>query len=65
MLQKELNKEIMIYMNDIFIMKKTRTEYRKRTRKILGKLLTTRLRIKLFKSEFEKKEVKFLRHVIR
>ena len=54
----------MTYMNDIFIMGKTRTEHRERTRKILRKLLTTRLRIKLFKSEFEKEEVKFLGHII-
>ena len=65
MLQEELNKEIMTYMNDIFIMKKIKVEYRERIQKILKKLLTIELRIKLFKSEFKKKEVKFLRHVIR
>ena len=54
----------MIYINDIFIMKKIKTEHRERTRKILRKLLIIRLRIKFFKSEFEKKEIKFLRHVI-
>ena len=54
----------MTYMNDIFIIKKIRKEYRKRTRKILRKLLITELRIKLFKSEFEKEKVKFLRHII-
>ena len=51
-------------MNDIFIIKKTKKEHRKRTRKILRKLLKTRLRIKFSKSEFEKKEVEFLDHVI-
>ena len=64
MLQKELNKRTIIYINDIFIIKKTKTKHQERTRKTLRKLLTTKLRIKLFKSEFEKKEVKFLRHVI-
>ena len=51
-------------MNDIFIIKKTKKEYRKRIRKILKKLLKTRLRIKFSKSEFEKKKVKFLRYII-
>ena len=63
-LQEELNKEIMIYMNDIFIIKKTKKEHREKIRKILRKLLTTELRIKLFKNEFKKKKVKFLRHII-
>ena len=64
MLQKELDKKVMTYMNDIFIMRKTRQEHRERIRKTLRKLLKTRLRIKFFKSEFKKEEVKFLRHVI-
>ena len=51
-------------MNDIFIMKKTKEEHWKRTRKILKKLLKTGLRIKLSKNEFEKEKVKFLRHII-
>ena len=45
-------------------MRKTRKEYRERTRKTLEKLLTIELRIKLFKSEFEKKEVKFLKYIV-
>ena len=54
----------MTYINDIFIIKKTKKKHRKRTRKTLRKLLITELRIKLFKSEFEKEKVKFLRHII-
>ena len=54
----------MIYMNDIFIMKKTKEEHRERTRKILRKLLKIGLRIKFSKNEFEKKKVKFLRYII-
>ena len=64
MLQKELNKEVMIYINDIFIMKKTKKKYRKRTRKTLKKLLITGLKIKLSKNEFKKEEVKFLGYII-
>ena len=54
----------MIYIDDIFIMKKTKKEYKKKTRKTLRKLLTIELRIKLSKNEFKKKEVKFLRHIV-
>ena len=54
----------MTYMDDIFIMRKTKKEHRKRIRKTLRKLLKTELRINLFKSKFEKKKVKFLRHII-
>ena len=45
-------------------MKKTKKEYRKRIRNILKKLLKIELRIKLFKSKFEKEEIKFLRYII-
>ena len=54
----------MIYMNDIFIMKKTKKEHRERIRKTLKKLLKIRLRIKFFKSKFEKEEIKFLKYII-
>ena len=54
----------MTYINDIFIMRKTKKEHRERTRRILKKLLKTGLRIKFFKSKFEKKEIKFLRYII-
>ena len=54
----------MIYMNDIFIIRKTKKEYRERIRKILKKLLKIELKIKFFKSEFEKKEIKFLEYII-
>ena len=52
-------------MNDIFIIRKTKKEYRERIRKTLRKLLKTRLRIKFSKSEFEKEEIKFLGHIIK
>ena len=64
MLQEELDEEILIYIDDIFIMKKTKKEHRKRIRKTLRKLLKTELKIKLSKSEFEKEEVKFLGYII-
>ena len=45
-------------------MRKTKKEHRERTRRILEKLLKIGLRIKFFKSEFEKEETKFLRYII-
>ena len=45
-------------------MEKTKKKYRIKIRKVLRKLLIIRLRIKLFKNEFEKKEVNFLEHII-
>ena len=54
----------MIYINDIFIMKKTKKEHREKIQKTLKKLLTTGLRIKLFKNEYKKEEVKFLRYIV-
>ena len=54
----------MTYMNDIFIIKKIKEKYREKIRKILEKLLVIELRIKFFKSKFEKEKVKFLRHII-
>ena len=54
----------MIYINDTFIIKKIKKEYRERIRRILKKLLKTELKIKFSKNEFEKKEIKFLRYII-
>ena len=51
-------------MDDIFTIKKTKKEHQERIRRTLEKLLKIGLRIKLFKSEFEKEEVKFLRYII-
>ena len=54
----------MIYINNIFIIKKTKKEHREKIRRILEKLLTIKLKIKFFKSKFEKEEVKFLRYIV-
>ena len=54
----------MTYINDIFIMRKTKKEHRERIQRTLKKLLKTELRIKFSKSEFEKEEIKFLRYII-
>ena len=54
----------MIYINDIFIIKKIKKKHQERIRKRLKKLLITELKIKLFKSEFEKEKIKFLKYII-
>ena len=51
-------------MNDIFTMRKIKKKHRERIRRTLRKLLKAELKIKLSKSEFEKKKVKFLGHII-
>ena len=45
-------------------MKKIKGMQRKRIRKTLKKLLTTELRIKFFKSKFEKEEIKVLGYIV-
>ena len=59
-----MNDEILIYIDNIFIIKKIKEEHRKRIRKILKKLLKTELKIKFSKNEFEKEEIKFLKYII-
>ena len=54
----------MIYIDDIFIIEKTKEEHRERIQRTLKKLLKTELKIKLFKNKFEKEEVRFLRYII-
>ena len=44
-------------------MNKIKKEHREKIRKTLRKLLTIELRIKFFKNEFKKEEVKFLEHI--
>ena len=60
---KKLNKEIVTDSTSLSLIGNM-IDQKKRTRKILKKLLTTELRIKLFKSEFKKGEIKFLRHIV-
>ena len=59
-----MNEEVLVYMNDIFTIKKTKKEHRERIRRTLKKLLKIELRIKFSKSKFEKEEVKFLGYII-
>ena len=51
-------------MNDIFIINKKITKYRKRVRQILKKLQKIGLQIKQNKCEFEKLEIKILERII-
>ena len=54
----------MIYINDIFIIKKIKIEYRERIQEILKKLLKTKLKIKFSKNKFKKEKIKFLRYIV-
>jgi hypothetical protein len=52
------------YLNDICIYSDSIEKYAKHVRKILDRLKKIRLYVKLFKCEFDKKEITFLRYVI-
>jgi Reverse transcriptase (RNA-dependent DNA polymerase) len=52
------------YLNDICIYSDSIKKYTKYVRKILDRLKKAGLYIKLFKCEFDKKEIVFLRYVI-
>jgi hypothetical protein len=52
------------YLNNIYIYSDSIKEYAKYVRKILDYLKKTRLYVKLFKYEFDKKEITFLKYVI-
>jgi hypothetical protein len=52
------------YLNNICIYSDSIEEYAKHVREILDRLKKTRLYVKLFKCEFDKKEIAFLEYVI-
>ncbi len=66
-LQERLDQTILIYLNNILIFTKLQdlTKYIKEVTQVLKKLIEKELRIKLEKYEFYKKEVIFLRFIIR
>ena len=53
-----------VYLNNIYIYSDSIEEYAKHVRKILDYLKKTGLYVKLFKCEFDKKEIVFLKYVI-
>jgi hypothetical protein len=52
------------YLDNIYIFSDSIEEYAKHVRKILDRLKKAKLYIKLFKCEFDKKEITFLKYVI-
>jgi hypothetical protein len=52
------------YLNNIYIYSDSIEKYAKHVREILDRLKKTRLYVKLFKCEFDKKEIAFLKYVI-
>jgi hypothetical protein len=65
MLHEYLNVFIVVYLNDILIYLKLKEEHIKYVKLVLKKLKKNNLLLKLEKCNFYKKEVKFLRHLIR
>jgi Reverse transcriptase (RNA-dependent DNA polymerase) len=59
-----LNITYVVYLNNIYIYSDSIEEHTKHVREILNRLKKTELYIKLFKCEFDKKEIAFLRYVI-
>jgi hypothetical protein len=52
------------YLNNIYIYNNSIEEHTKHVREILDRLKKTKLYVKLFKCEFDKKEIAFLKYVI-
>jgi hypothetical protein len=59
-----LNITCVVYLNNIYIYSDSIEEHAKHVREILDRLKKTRLYIKFFKCEFDKKEITFLKYVI-
>jgi hypothetical protein len=63
-LKSFLNITCIAYLNDIYIYNDSIEKHAKYVREILDRLKKIRLYIKLFKCEFDKKEITFLKYVI-
>jgi hypothetical protein len=63
-LKSFLNITCVAYLNNIYIYSDSIEEYAKHVREILDRLKKTGLYVKLFKCEFDKKEIAFLKYVI-
>jgi hypothetical protein len=59
-----LNITCIVYLNNIYIYNDSIEEYAKYVREILDRLKKIRLYVKLFKCEFNKKKIIFLKYVI-
>jgi hypothetical protein len=63
-LKSLLNITCVAYLNNIYIYSDSIEEYAKHVREILDRLKKAKLYVKLFKCEFDKKEITFLKYVI-
>jgi hypothetical protein len=63
-LESFLNITCVVYLNNIYIYSDSIEKHAKHVRKILDRLKKVRLYVKLFKCEFDKKEITFLKYVI-
>ena len=63
-LRDYLEKFVIVYLNDIVIFSKNKKSHKRYVRKVLNKIKEARLKIKLLKCQWFKKEIKFVRHRI-
>ena len=63
-LRENLDKKVIVYLNNILIYLKTYRQYRKDVKGILDKLSDRKLKLELEKCAFYTKEVQFLRYII-
>ena len=62
---KMLKREVLIYLNNILIAQKIKQEHQEKIKKILKLLTEAKLQIKKKKCEFFKKELKFLKFILK
>lgn len=62
--EKQLNKTVFVYLDDIVIASKTQEEHIQHVHEVLRILRENQFYAKLSKCEFEKEELKFLGHII-
>jgi hypothetical protein len=63
-LRKYLDVFVVVYLDDILVYSKTYDDHVRDIRKVLQALADTKMKIKPKKTEFYRKEVKFLRYII-
>ena len=63
-LRPVLEKEVIVYLNDILIISETRKKHKKKIKKVLKLLQEINLLIKKKKCKFMKKELKFLKYIL-
>ena len=63
-LRDYLGKFVIVYLDDIVIFSKDKKSHKRHVRKVLNKIREAKLKIKLLKCQWFKKEIKFVGHRI-